>query len=142
MPNGVNNTLDIANLKKRDRKLVLKQSGFSSGSSWCEGVVFLHKVSHKTIEEKLERACSDNEHLYIIQDFKEGRQQTMEYIDNEGTVATMNAKIRITPYYSYLGASKGELIAAKVTGCENTEYIHGTTASINTAVVRKEGSER
>ena len=76
----------------------------------------------------------DKKHLYIIQEFNQGKNVPMSFIDDEGIFQTINAKIRITPYYAYIGKNKGKLIAAKVTGCENTEYIHASTASINTAI--------
>ena len=142
MPRGITNSLSIADLEKGKRKFVLKQSGFSNSSSWAEGVAFLHKLSHKGAREKLEAASKDSSHMYILQDFKEGKHQKMEYTETDGTIKKMDAKIRITPYYSFSGRSKGELLAAKVTGCEDTDYIHATTASINTAVAMGRGEER
>ena len=63
----------------------------------------------------------------------------MTYTDEETQEEKqMKAKVRVTPYFSYQPGNKGELIAAKVTGCENTEYIHASTASINTAIVQEE----
>ena len=142
MPNGASNSLDIADLEKSKRKYVLKQSGFSSGSSWAEGVSFLHKLSKKSVREKLEAAIKDDTHLYVLQEFREGKHQMMEYVEANDEISKIKAKIRITPYYSFSGKHKGELIAAKVTGCENTEYIHASTESINTAVEKEGGFER
>lgn len=142
MPKGIITPLSIAGFKKSNRKIVLKQSGFSNNSSWSQGVEFLHKLSNKVAEEKLKVAMDDEEHLYILQDFKEGKRQIMKYINQDGNISEMNVKIRITPYYSFMGTNKGELIAAKVTGCENTDYIHASTASINTAIAKGGGNER
>lgn len=47
----------------------------------------------------------------------------------------MIAKVRLTPYFN---PGNNRLIAIKATGCANTDYIHATTASVNTAVA--EGS--
>ncbi len=128
------NSLSLVNLSKNNRKFVLKQSGFSVASSWGEGVKFLHKLSKDKTMGILKEAINDTEHLYIIQEFKQGKNIPMSFIDEEGIFQNMNARIRITPYYAYIGKDKGCLIAAKVTGCENTEYIHASTASINTAI--------
>ncbi len=134
LPNGKQNSLGLADLSKSSRKYVLKQSGFSTSSSWGEGVKFLHKLGKNKVSEILTTAMEDKKHLYIIQEFNQGKNVPMSFIDDEGIFQTINAKIRITPYYAYIGKNKGKLIAAKVTGCENTEYIHASTASINTAI--------
>lgn len=134
LPNGKQDSLSLAELSKGSRKFVLKQSGFTTSSSWGEGVKFLHKMGSGKALEMLKSAQEDKEHLYIIQEFNQGKAVPMSFIDDDGIFKNINAKIRITPYYAYMGNEKGKLIAAKVTGCENTEYIHASTASINTAV--------
>ena len=134
LPDGKKDSLGLAELGKSNRKFVLKQSGFASSSSWGEGVKFLHKMGGTRALEILKSALEDKEHLYIIQEFNQGRNVPMSFIDNSGLFQNVNAKIRITPYYAYMGEDKGKLIAAKVTGCENTEYIHASTTSINTAI--------
>ena len=138
LPEGKKDSLEVASLGKSKRKYVLKQSGFNSGSSWGEGVVFLHKIGQLNAIEKMKSALEDNQHLYIVQEFKSGRVVPMTYLDDENIIQNMNAKIRLTPYFSFMGKSKGKLIAVKVTGCENTEYIHAGTSSINTAVIEDE----
>lgn len=143
LPNGKQDSLSLAELSKSSRKFVLKQSGFANSSSWGEGVKFLHKMGSGKALEMIKLAQEDKEHLYIIQEFNQGKAVPMSFIDNNGVFQNINAKIRITPYYAYMGQDKGKLIAAKVTGCENTEYIHASTASINTAVsFEKNISER
>ncbi len=134
LPNKGGDSLSLAYLSKSNRKYVLKQSGFSLYSSWGEGVKFLHKMGQGKALENLKLALNDKEHLYIVQEFKQGKNIPMTFINETNEYQKINAKIRITPYYAYMGAEKGKLIAAKVTGCENTEYIHASTASINTAV--------
>ncbi len=134
LPSGKIDSMGLAELGKRNRKFVLKQSGFSTASSWGEGVMFLHKMSGNKASEMIKLASEDKEHLYIIQEFNQGRNVPMEFIEADRISKSIDAKIRITPYYAYMGMEKGKLIGAKVTGCENTEYIHASTASINTAV--------
>lgn len=134
LPNNFTSSIQLSELGKSSRKFVLKQSGFSSNSSWSEGVKFLHKMSGSKASEALLSASKDKTHLYIIQEFSQAKNVPMSFIMTNGLLQNLNAKIRITPYYAYTGNAKGSLIAAKVTGCENTEYIHASTASINTAV--------
>lgn len=135
LPNEKQDSLGLVELGKRSRQYVLKQSGFSTGSSWGEGVKFLHKMGGSRASEIIKSALEDKEHLYIIQEFNQGKDVAMTFLDNGGLPKDINVRIRLTPYYAYRGRDRGKLIAAKVTGCENTtEYIHASTASINTAV--------
>lgn len=134
LPQGKKSSIELANIGKSNRKFVLKQSGFISSSSWGEGVVFLHKMGGQKASEMIKSALEDKRHLYIIQEFTQGKVIPMEYLNSSGERVNSNARIRLTPYYAYVGREKGKLIAAKVTGCENTEYIHASTASINTAI--------
>ena len=139
LPEGKENSMDICTLGKSKRQFVLKSSGFNVHSSWSEGVVFLHKMGGAVAREKMQLAMNDFNHLYIMQEFRHGKIVPMTYIDESGQQeVTMNARIRVTPYFSYQPDNRGELIAAKVTGCENTEYIHASTASINTAIIEDE----
>ena len=142
MPGGKTNSLGIEDLGKRSREFVIKQSGFSNGSSWGEGVKFLHKIGGNKSSELIRKALADKEHLYIIQEFNQGKCVPMTFFDDNGLPKDIDVRIRLTPYYSYSGKDKGKIIAAKVTGCEKTtEYIHASTASINTAVAYDEREE-
>ncbi len=130
LPNGISNVMEIANLPKSKRKLVLKKSG---DSSWGEGVLFLHKTSHNRIEMAIKNALASDE-LYIMQEFNEAKKIDMFYMDMGEELKKMEAKVRITPYYAFSSDEVGKIIAVKVTGCENTDYIHGASNSINTSV--------
>lgn len=143
LPEGKKDSIELTTLGKSKRKFVLKQSGFNDGSSWGEGVIFLHKKGASVAAERIKSALKDKNHLYIIQEFTQGKDVPMTYIDDNNQLISMDARIRITPYFSYRGSSKGSLIAVKVTGCENTtEYIHAGTSSINTAVIESEDEDR
>ena len=43
----------------------------------------------------------------------------------------MNGRVRLTPYYS---VDTGELLTAKATMCEGTDFIHAMVDSINVPV--------
>lgn len=60
----------------------------------------------------------------------------MFYETDEHVLNRMDARIRLTPYFSMEADEKGELIAIKATGCKDTNYVHASTASINTAVAQ------
>lgn len=73
--------------------------------------------------------------LYIVQEFRKGKEIPLVYDDKANRKSSeMKARIRITPYFSMVDSNKGRLVAIKATGCENTNYIHASTSSINTAV--------
>ena len=135
LPEGKEDSIGIADIGKRSRKFVLKESGFSNCTSWGEGVQFLHKVGGTRAKELIEKALKDKEHIYIMQEFTQGKSVKMNYYNENNNQIPIDVRIRLTPYYAYSGIDKGKIIAAKVTGCEpTTEYIHAGTASINTAV--------
>lgn len=119
----------MAKLPKSQRNFVLKKSG---DSAWGEGITFLHKISHEKVKKAIENAYQAND-LYIIQYFTEGKKIQMQYF-LKNDIQTMQAKVRITPYYAFCGQDFGKLISIKATGCENTDYIHGATNSINTSI--------
>lgn len=129
--------VDLSLLPRSKRPWVLKKSGFGSGSSWSEGVNFLHKKPAFKARAALLAARSDAESLYIIQQFKRGRIFDVSYEDNQGAVMPMKARFRLLPYFSMARGCEGQLIAIKATGCENTDYIHTTSASVNMAVAQK-----
>lgn len=60
----------------------------------------------------------------------------MIYEKDDQSLEKMRARIRITPYFSMTAGNEGQLIAIKATGCQDTNYIHASTASINTAVAQ------
>lgn len=126
VPDGVQSAVDLASLSKSKRTLVLKPSG----SSWSEGISFLHQISIAKAKARLKLATEDTQNLYIVQDFREGEKINMEY-EAWGERKTKLVKVRLTPYFSSID---GKLLTIKATGCENTDYIHTTTASINSAI--------
>ena len=73
----------------------------------------------------------DTTNSYILQKFTKGQKVPFEYFESENTLQTMQAKLRITPYYSF---KSGTLVSVKVTGCEKTDFIHATTSSINAPI--------
>lgn len=136
MPNNISSSIGLANLSKSKRTFVLKTSGFSENSSWKEGVHFLQRESAEKTLQLLHDAESDKTGLYIIQEFRKGMDIPMEYELEDGkTEAPMSVRVRLTPYFSAVNDDKiGKLIAIKATGCENTDFIHASSTSINTAV--------
>jgi hypothetical protein len=136
LPDGVSTSIDLANLSRSKRTFVLKTSGFSKYGSWAEGVSFLHEKSVDKAREILHQAQEDTSSLHIIQQFRRGQTIPLSYENEEGSSIPMAVRIRLTPYFSAASGHEGKLIAIKATGCEDTDFIHASSTSINTAVSR------
>ncbi len=136
LPLGIHSSKELAGFSASKRKFVLKRSGFSSGSSWSEGVVFLQEHSRENVARRLAVAEKDSSCLYAVQSFKDYQERPMVFEGYDGSLGTMSAKIRLTPYFSMVGQNPGQLIAIKATGCEKTNYVHASTVSVNTAVAQ------
>ncbi|MFA9289272.1 MAG: hypothetical protein ACEQSA_05340 [Weeksellaceae bacterium] len=135
LPENISTSLDLARISRSKRTFVLKSSGFSTNSSWAEGVHFLHEKSATKAQELLQAAYDDPHRLHIVQQFTKAVDTPMHYQNRTtNTTLPMRARIRLTPYFAMDGDKQGNLVAIKATGCENTDYIHASTASINTAV--------
>ncbi|MEK7617481.1 MAG: hypothetical protein AAB414_05540 [Patescibacteria group bacterium] len=136
LPFGVQSSKELASLSASKRKFVLKKSGFSSGSSWSEGVIFLQECSHESASNRLAGAEKDQSCLYVVQSFRDYAERPMIYEGYDGSLETMSARIRLTPYFSMAGQNPGQLLAIKATGCEKTNYVHVSTVSVNAAVAQ------
>lgn len=134
LPHGIPSSEGLASLTKSKRVFVLKKSGFGSGSSWAEGVNFLQEKSAEKARSLLMSASQDTQSLYVVQEFKPSQERQVTYNKDGQTIAKMQARLRLTPYFSMAADNEGQLVAIKATGCENTNYIHASTGSINTAV--------
>lgn len=134
LPYGISSSEELAGVSKAKRGFVLKKSGFSNGSSWAEGVNFLQEKSTDKARTLLIAAAQDEQSLYVIQEFKPSKEFPMSYNKENHVIEQMRARIRLTPYFSMVPGDEGKLIAIKATGCEDTNYIHASTGSINTAV--------
>lgn len=130
LPEGIPSSSDLAHLPKSKRQYALKTSGFHPQESWGKGVTFLHKKSGLAVQDMLDEACGAQDALFIVQKFEKPSKHRLEYIDYDG-VHNMIAGVRITPYFS---AADGTLLSIKATAREGSEYIHGASDSINTAV--------
>lgn len=134
LPNNMFSSTGLASLSNSKRAFVLKPSGFKGSSSWGEGVSFLHQKSSINTLQLLNSALTDQTSLHVIQEFKKGAKIPISYTDKQGKPQYMSAKIRLTPYFSAVSGDEGRLVAIKATGRENTDFIHGSLDSVNTAV--------
>lgn len=122
---------DIVNTPASKRLYVLKLAGCSEGSSWSEGVHFLHKVSKEKCRKLLTEAL-EGKALYVLQKYTESVKFSQMWFDFESdSEKTMSGRIRLTPY---IDPSNGEIFTAKIAMREHTDFIHGATDAIITSV--------
>jgi len=136
LPEGIQSTQALAFLPRSKRQFVLKRSGFGAGSSWSEGVVFLQEKTRNRVEAILKVARKDTSCLYVVQEFRRYEERPLTFEGYDHASGGMSARIRLTPYFSLVRGTEGQLVAIKATGCGNTNYVHATTASINMAVAQ------
>ena len=134
----VNSWDQLAGFSQKQRRLVLKISGFSELAWGGRGVVIGHDVSGEQWAGALGQACGDfKDQPWILQEFREARLVEHPYYDpRTGTVETMRGRARLCPYYfvSEEGTSSlGGCLAAIVPA--DKKKIHGMRDAILTVCV-------
>ena len=101
----------VARFSQKQRRLVLKISGFSEEAWGSRGVVVGHDVSGPEWAAALERACGEfDTQPWIVQEFREAKVLEHPYFDPEsGEVRVMRGRARLCPYYFVDGAGQTTL---------------------------------
>jgi len=106
-------------------------AGCNQGSSWGEGVYFLHKLSQDNCRKILSIALTGDA-IYILQEYVQSEKFSQSWYDFvSNTEKTMHGRVRLTPYVNPLD---GEIFSAKIAMREHTDFIHGATDAIITSV--------
>ncbi len=123
---------EVAALSQKERRLVLKVSGFDPLAWGARGVTIGHDVSSRTWRDTLRRALADfPRRLWILQDFCETRLVEHPYYAEDGSLALMRGRVRLCPYY--FREADG---STRLRGCLATivpadkKKIHGMTDAI------------
>jgi hypothetical protein len=92
---------EVAAFSQKQRRLVLKLSGFSPLAWGSRSVVIGHDVSQHEWSGALESAQHDFQRQpWVVQDFAQGRLVDHPYFEpGTGTVRTMRGRVRLCPYY-------------------------------------------
>ena len=100
---------------QKERRLVIKPSGFSPLAWGGRGVVVGHDVSGEEWAAAIERALANFDALpYVLQHFHEGKRVLVRYYDRDPDVVTqMQGRVRLSPYYYVLedGANLAGVLA-------------------------------
>lgn len=128
----VNDWRVIEDASQKERRLVIKPSGFSPLAWGARGVVVGHDASQEEWAAAVENSLiSFNTLPYVLQRFHEGKRfQTRYYDDRAGEVRTVAGRVRLSPYY-FVSGGTAKLGGALATICPpDKKLIHGMVDAI------------
>jgi len=123
---------DLTKATQKERRLVIKLSGFSPLAWGSRSVTVGHDVSQEQWAAVLDGALSEFEtHPYVLQQFHEGKRIKVEYLDKDrDLMAEMEARVRLSPFY-FVSGCQAKLCGALATACpSNKKLIHGMTDAV------------
>ncbi len=91
---------DVANLSQRERRLVLKISGFNELAWGARGVHIGHDMPATAWKESINHALNEYpRQLWTMQEFRDTSIIEHPYYDEAGEIVTMQGRVRLCPYY-------------------------------------------
>lgn len=123
---------DLRGLSQRERRLVLKPSGFSELAWGSRGVTIGHDVNQEVWDQAVDSALASFETTpYILQQFHQSRRVGVSYYDVEfDAIRPMTGRARLSPYYMVVDG-KTRLCGVLVTVVPAAnKVIHGTSESV------------
>ena len=128
----VSSFLDLKHLSQKERRFVIKPSGFSEMAWGSRGVLVGHDLSEEDFQKGLETALNSfYKTPHILQVFHKGCQVEAEYLDPHGnTPLQMKGRARLSPYYF---VEQGESILSGIlaTICPlDKKLIHGMSDAV------------
>ena len=124
----------LAEATQKERRYVIKPSGFSELAWGSRGVSVGHDLPQAEWADALDSALrSFPKTPYILQEFHKGRQFDLSYLDSrEQTVVPMAGRARLSPYY-FVSSGKAMLAGILATVCSpEKKVIHGMRDAIMT----------
>jgi hypothetical protein len=124
---GVNSWEEVANFSQKQRRLVLKISGFHETAWGSRGVHIGHDLSQAEWSERVHGAMADFESQpWILQEFREGRLVEHPVYQADGSVALMRGRVRLCPYFFTDDQGRTSLAGALATlAPADKKKIHG-----------------
>lgn len=136
----VRDFLELSEATQKERRMVVKPSGFSPYAWGSRGVVAGHDVAQEDWARALQLALEEYPRTpHILQRFEEGRSIRVDYYDpRTGRMDTMMGRARLSPYY-YVADDEPVLAGVLATICRaDKKLIHGMSDAVMT--VCAEGS--
>ena len=122
----------LANATQKERRYVIKPSGFSELAWGSRGVAVGHDLPQAEWAAALDGALGSFPTTpYILQEFHKGRQFELSYCDVErDAVVPMAGRARLSPYY-FVSGGRAELAGILATVCSpEKKIIHGMKDAI------------
>jgi hypothetical protein len=122
----------LAGLGQKERRFVVKPSGFSELAWGSRGVSVGHDLSQQEWAKTLEKALASYPSVpYILQEFRKGRRVASIYHDPAiDDIVPMPGRVRLSPYFFVTGETV-ELAGILATVCPlDKKLIHGMTDAI------------
>jgi hypothetical protein len=117
---------------QKERRLIIKPSGFSPLAWGSRGVVAGHDVSAEEWAAAVENALGSFGSVpYVLQHFHEGKRFSIRYFDQRSeSMKDMQGRVRLSPYYYVLedGASLAGALATVVP--LDKKLIHGMVDAV------------
>ena len=96
----VNSWEEVANFSQKERRLVLKISGFHETAWGSRGVYIGHDLSQAEWSERVHSAMADyDKQPWMMQEFREGRIIEHPVFREDGSIEMMKGRVRLCPYY-------------------------------------------
>jgi hypothetical protein len=97
---GVHGWDEVAEFSQKQRRLVLKISGFHELAWGSRGVFVGHDLAAAEWRERLAAALADFDNQpWLMQEFHEGRLIEHPVYDERGRITTLKGRARLCPYY-------------------------------------------
>lgn len=121
----------LAGATQKERRLVLKPSGFSELAWGARGVVVGHDVAAEAWAEAIETALAAfPTRPYVLQPFHKGASVEVAYFDAGGATVPMQGRVRLSPYYFVAdGGTRLGGVLATIVPVEK-KLIHGMTDAV------------
>ncbi len=123
---------DLSGASQKDRRYVVKPSGFSPLAWGSRGLSVGHDLSQQEWAAALEHALAAFPTTpYVLQEFHKGRQMEVSYYDaRTDDLVPMSGRARLSPYY-FVSEGRAELAGILATVCPlDKKAIHGMREAV------------
>lgn len=126
---------EVAEFSQKERRLVLKISGFDETAWGSRGVFIGHDLPTHEWKEKIQQALDDGAHNWMMQSFREAKIIEHPTYQADGSVRIEPGRVRLCPYYFTDESGRTELKGCLATIVPiDKKKIHGMSDGVLTVV--------
>lgn len=96
---NVSSWQEVKEFSQKERRLVLKISGFDPTAWGSRGVFIGHDLAAADWSQRIDAALADLEHAWVMQEFRESSIIEHPVYQEDGTIAMERGRVRLCPYY-------------------------------------------